>query len=470
MNSKRRAELQRKLSMGAIPRPPADLAGRIKADIPKYLEPERSRFTPSLAFSMRIAASLILLITTAVVTIRLVEPEANKGIPSQAARMERPVPAIMKGIQPKAADTAAAPSEEVRVEITQDLPASIPATAPAAPRLAPARQVARAEEAREFEGGEAKEERDAVALGQAAAPPPPPPQAMMAEALPVPAPAPVAPPVAPAAAEGARERITVTASAPLVSRAFADSLDLAKKKSVFGISVDPESFRSIKTDLENGTRPEPGRVNVDALVNYFAGAPARAPRRDVSLEVEASPAPVKADGNRAILRFTIDTARIDVAQNASTPPIAIDAKLHIDFNENAVANFRRVGNASAVTAEPILLHNLSVTGLYEIELKPKLKSAQRVATVRLTYRNVTTGREQKITRVIHGHDLAKEWARASRRHRLASLGAVWSETLKGSAANGDVAKRAEELAAQNPKDARARDLADAARESGGGGS
>ena len=59
MNSKRRAELQRKLSMGAVPHPPAGLSDRIKADIPQYLqmEAERARFSGSVAFSMRVAAS-----------------------------------------------------------------------------------------------------------------------------------------------------------------------------------------------------------------------------------------------------------------------------------------------------------------------------------------------------------------------------------------------------------------------------
>ncbi|HEU4889779.1 MAG TPA: hypothetical protein VFV49_17980, partial [Thermoanaerobaculia bacterium] len=95
MNSKRRAELQRKLSMGAVPRPPADLSERIKADIPQYLQADvdRERFTGSVAFSMRVAASILLLITTAFVTLRLLdEPEANQTA-SLAARPKL-VPAV----------------------------------------------------------------------------------------------------------------------------------------------------------------------------------------------------------------------------------------------------------------------------------------------------------------------------------------------------------------------------------------
>jgi hypothetical protein len=74
-----------------------------------------------------------------------------------------------------------------------------------------------------------------------------------------------------------------------------------------------------------------------------------------------------------------------------------------------------------------------------------------------------------ITKVVHGSDLARDWERASRRHRLASLGAVWSESLRGAGARQDVAKRAEELATQEPKDTRARELAKAATATAAGG-
>jgi hypothetical protein len=92
-----------------------------------------------------------------------------------------------------------------------------------------------------------------------------------------------------------------------------------------------------------------------------------------------------------------------------------------------------------------------------------------VATVRLNYVSVKDGRPQSVTRVIHGRDLPKTWGRATRRHRLAVLGALWSETLKGTAGATEVAKRAEELATENPADARARELANAATASTGGG-
>jgi len=264
------------------------------------------------------------------------------------------------------------------------------------------------------------------------------------------------------------ESITVTANAPtLMSEAYASELSLRQKGDVFGISVDPNIFKEMKTSLQKGQHPSASVVNVDALVNYFAGPPDRAPRR-VALEVEASPAPVAADGDHAVLRFTIDTPRVAVGPRESTPPVATDAHIDIEIDPKAVSSFHRIGGDITMASESMLLHNLSVTGLYSLELHPQLSAKQHVATVRLRYRSVADGKSHVITRVVRGSDLAHDWARASRRHRLASLGAVWSESLKGAGARAEVAKRAEELATQEPKDARARELANAASATAGG--
>src|SRR5688500_904905 len=142
MNSKRRAELQRKLSMGAVPRPPADLSDRIKADIPQYLQADadRERFTGSVAFSMRVAASILLLITTAFVTLRLLEPETKQT--ASLAPRPKLVPALTRyqTTTETAVPERQAAAEEVRLDIAQDAsavpsPASVPL--PAQPRVAP---------------------------------------------------------------------------------------------------------------------------------------------------------------------------------------------------------------------------------------------------------------------------------------------------------------------------------------------
>ncbi len=517
MNSKRKAELQRQLSMSAVPRPPADLSDRIKADIPHYLQTEvdRARFSGSVAFSMRVAASILLLITTAFVTLRLLEPTAT-----QTASFA-PKPKLVHAItRSQAGPAAVAPEpqrvgEEVRLDIVQET--AVPsASTPAAPQMVFAPQLAEGNrETDDVAGGivgsnaneSAKDERAAtadtyadatrksaagteitalvqselIAAGVAETETPAEPAraeapVQAAESLEskkahasgrapararnaAPAPAVMSPPPA---------TITVQASAPaaLMSEAHANELSLRQKSEVFGISVDPNVFLGVKAALQKGNRPPTGSVNVDALVNYFAGPPARA-RRGVTLEVEASPAPVEAEGDHAVLRLTVDTPRIEVSPRASTPPAATNARIEIEIDAKAVATFHRIGGAEPIMQESTLLHNLSVTALYELELRPHLKAKQHVATVRLRYRSVTDGKENVITRVVRGSDLARDWARASRRHRLASLGAVWSESLKSAATRADVARRAEELATQEPEDTRARELANAASATAG---
>ena len=69
MNPKKKADLQRKLTLAQVPKPPADLAERIKRDIPPHLvmgvSSDRDRFTRSIFFDMRVAASVLLLVTSA---------------------------------------------------------------------------------------------------------------------------------------------------------------------------------------------------------------------------------------------------------------------------------------------------------------------------------------------------------------------------------------------------------------------
>jgi hypothetical protein len=489
MNVKRRAELQRKLSLTAVPRPPAGLAERIKADIPKYLtaEVERQRLNRSMTLNFRIAASVILLVSSVLVTMHLLR-EGDPNVIGLRTAMAPP-PARMAAPQRAANVTTSTPtSDEVRVEIAQE-PASVPPSAllqppvpaprvrerDAAPlQLADASSRQRNEavssrDAREdlpagvagsVEGGVAggvigTHEKSVPQMAESVAPPPPP----------------VAAPAAVSPMETPEPRLAKTAdSRSLVREAYADNLDLAPRRAVFGISVDADVFHRIKTTLENGGRPAADRVNVDALVNYFAGAPAKPPKHGVRLEVEASPAPVQTAGNGGIVRFTVDTEAIALADGASTPPVAKDAALDVEIDANAVTAFHRIGETDNVASESTLLQNVSVTGLYALDLKSGLRAMQHVATIRLHYTSVSDGKKHTIERVIRAGDFTRPWTAASRRHRLASLGAVWGESLKGTGGGVDVARRAQELASQNPRDARAKELAAAADASSRAGS
>ena len=469
MNAKRRAELQRKLRHSAVPRPPAGLMERIKADIPKYLdaEAERGRFSRAVAFNMRVAASILLLVTSLVVTVYLMTPEEQPS--TLAAHMRAPAvePEVPRTSNDAISSSTPPPAQQARLSDEEEA-APVTQIAEARPLVARERQEAKKEddeapvvggvaggvigEPAYVEGVPAPKPESVVVTAEA-------PRMAANTAAPqraVAAPAPAAIP-APAPAE------RLDASGSFLSEAHAAKIHLAQS-SVFGISVDAQVFQRIKTTLENGGRPDASAVDVDALVNYFAGPPAKRPRRIV-LDVEASPAPIEAEGDHAVLRLTVDTPGANVPEGGSMTPVATDARIEVDVNENVVANAHRIGNEP--TTESVLLSGTSVTGLYALELKPNLRSNQVVATVRLHYTSMPDGRKRTITKEVHGHDLAKSWQRSSRRHRLASLGAVWGETLKGTAGGTAVARRAEELATEEPKDSRAKELAKAASASAG---
>ena len=491
MNSNHRAELQRKLTLKAVPTPPAGLAERIKADIPKYLETESgpAKFARSMSFPMRIAASVLLVVTSVAVAMLFVSTRNEQKLMSDVAA-QRPVifaPQPRTAVMTETMTTAAGGrTEEVHLDIVEEAP-RVPQLA--AGRLAPPpadmeRQVFRDERSRE-NGKEEDYAADDLASGviggsRADAPAQPTSVAEFAPEAEMPAPPPAEPEraypaavAAPAPPAPMRQQITVTGEAPMVEtrreRAAAtfavNGLDkkTEAKDSVFGISVNADVFNNIRATLERGERPAASSVNVEALVNYFAGPPENRPRRGVRLEVEASPAAIPAEGDHAVLRFTLDTA--DAPSSGS--PFASNARIEVAINSAVVKRAQRIGDSDPLAGESVLRYGTSVTGLYALEMKPGLRSTQLVATVRLHY--FDGGEPQTITKTVHGHDLAKSWQRASRRHRLASLGALWAESLKGTAKGTDVARRAEELATQAPDDVRARELARAASASAAGG-
>jgi len=484
MTSKRKAEIQRKLTLTAVPRPPDDLLDRIKGDIPKYLnvEEERERFSRSVGFNLRIAASIIVMLSIASL-IFLVNERTPQ--PASLASVESPKPVALQRNAPAAAVVAEPAQEEVHVDIVQAAPPPPASVAPPpAGRVAPPAEVGsrlglfadgrreRDDEARNaagVEGGVEGHVEGGVVGGVAGG-------VVSGEFAPQLAEAPAPPAVASDQgwsfdhySDQSTRAAAKTAAAPsLIPEAYAADLALAPK-SVFGISIDPAAFRRIQSTIENGNRPSPSSVDVEALVNYFAGAPVKPVKRGVHLETEASPAPVEANGHRGILRFTIDTATITVPQRGSVPPIAKDARLEIEFNRDAVERVDAIGDTTTLIPESVLLHNTSVTGLFALNLKMPLKEKQLVARVRLRYRSIEDDRMHTIEKEVRGKDFAKQWPRASRRHRLASLGALWGESLRGSHGGVDVARRAEELATQAPNDQRARELAVAASASSGGG-
>ena len=439
------------------------------------MERDRERLSRSTAFSMRVAASILLLISSVYLALQLMTRSEPKrpGLASAPAMDRLQVPAST------AMAPAAAPQAEVTITFADKKKETLAAKTEAVladnrkriSRKTRSRGATNSNVALESKSGVTGSRPGGVAVADAApvpaapvaAPPPPPARAAAAAENP-PAEGQSAQPALRAEgkvrAPSTKEAVAVTGLAPaMAGRANAAELSFASPRAVFGLSIDPNAFDRVKHDIEKGARPAAGSVDVAALVNYFAG-PARPPRRDVRLDVEASRAPLAAN-NTASLRFTIDTPREIAAPGASLPPVATDAELEIWLNSQAVEWHRLVG-ARELTAQATLVKNLSVTGIVDMKLKPGVPPGTTIATLTLRYRSVEDGEKHTLTRTVHAADVARTWASATRRHRLATLGAVWSETLNAGTTEGDVARTAEKLATEAPGDERAQDLAEVA--------
>jgi hypothetical protein len=164
MNANRKADLQRKLTLAPVPKPPAGLAERIKREIPKDLrfnaEEERERLSRAIAFNIRVAASILIVVASAFIGVhflsRLDERDTALPVPAvirQPARVPstattavtetkeelRPAfsaaPVALKKQTASRRDQPAAPAE---------LPAAVPTPAVAAPVAQNANTVAAA--------------------------------------------------------------------------------------------------------------------------------------------------------------------------------------------------------------------------------------------------------------------------------------------------------------------------------------
>ena len=412
MKPDRNAELQRKLSMVSVPKPPADLLDRIRADVPKYLEPAPHRAPTSM--NLRIAASIILLVGSAWLGIRLLSRQSSMStaVPPVAPRaaVQTP-PAQQQAIPRPAPQTASVPSEPaLQAPATTKAPVQIAEAAPK-PVRERAREKKQLEELAENSEGRVAGGVVGATIGAAPtvapAPPPPAVAADRAAAAPVSAPAPAA---------------AKAATFDFARRAEADTVTLAPS-TLFGIDMTSRSLDA---------------KNVSGVIQHFA-APASRPKKDLRLDVDAAPAPI--DATHDVVRISIDAPAAAVAPGGSAPPVASDASIEVDFDDSAVATHRAVaGEASA--SEPVIVKNASATLLFDIELNAGIRPGQRVATVRLHYRSVASGKEETIERVIRGRDIASSWASSSTRTKKASLAAAWAEAVRSGASTAEIARRA----------------------------
>ena len=286
MTQKRKAALQRKLSMAPVAKPPSDLADRIKGDIPEYLDTrnDRERLSRSLGFSLRVAASIILVVTSAFLAVDMMSRGDDVAVaPPPAAKAAAPQ------------QVAEAVPQESRDEVDQL-----------------ALKDERRQEKRALES-HPKPQRTLARENIAAAPPP------VAAVPPAPA-----PPPEPAARMAEAESAAAAAADSGVVGGLADAgfrarMDAAQKS----VSVG----NRVKTMLQKGEAP--ATADVRALVDHFAGPPP-ATLGEVRLDVEASRAPVS-ETDTAVIRYTIDMPSTEVGRRVVTPVKVTIALEKADF-------------------------------------------------------------------------------------------------------------------------------------------
>lgn len=470
-----RRDLEKLLTPGETPSPPADLAARIKAEIPDRLPVAQapggaagggssSRLGPWL-----LAASLVVTLgggLLAYLTMR----QAPLG--RAAGELSRPVLEEDRGAGP-----AEGPKLEQALSDTgpQAAPPPAPAQEPADRRLR--QEVAqRADRAREDEpeargeklearnektGDRAGEEAQAEPAEQAEAE-----VRAQLEALPEPAPATASEAVPPAAGpersrrQGAREQaLRAPAAARKVHLADTD------REAATGA---PALLRP--WIVEAGQLPPPEVVRVGELVAEFdPGVPPPPPGSGevFALHAEGAPGPFTPGARFRMVRFAVVAGPAAGEGGGGRPDSG--ARVRVEFDPRGVAGWRLAGEEEpSPPARPLSLplEGPRWVALVEIELQPGIPAETPLATLRLRLPSAAAGGDEP-ARLLRLADLAASWREATPALRLASLAAELGEILGGSPveraqALEALAGEARELAAESPGDVRAAELADLA--------
>jgi hypothetical protein len=390
MSPNRKADLQRKLAMAPIPKPPAGLAERIKSDIPQHLlvdvRQERERLSRSIAFNLRVAASIILLVGSVYLALRVM---TRAEVDKTAAEMPSNVV-----VQPKAG-AAAAPPVNAPARVAEATPPPVglrkavaaPKTVPA-PAPEPKQERARARDEEQVTVGRNAADYAAPTATTAAAPPP----AAAAAPLPV---------------------VAETGDAKVAPRAAAKAngwnIDGLSSANAAALSYAPATLFDIVI-------PRAGaELEGQALIQHFA-APAEAPH---ALRVDVESAAFYAN---TLLRVSVDTPEVAHVEGGSRPPFGADATLDVAFNDDAVASHKALAGSMHAT-ERVLPSATSVTALYDVELKPDLDPHATIATVTLRYRSVADGKEHVVPHKLRASDV-RAWRYATKRMKSASLAAA----------------------------------------------
>ncbi|HYM61396.1 MAG TPA: hypothetical protein VEZ11_10940, partial [Thermoanaerobaculia bacterium] len=417
MNPKRKTDLHRMLALAPIPKPPAGLAERIKSDIPNHLRAsqakERERVSQSIVFNLRIAASIVLLISSVYLCIHLlsrmetaeVKEEANL---ERAERLLGTKPAV-----PQRAKVQQAPAAEPTKQVAQFSPepapqaraqtepvggsrqAPVPAPATAAPysysgnapvvvaeadgvatktQAAPGRMASAAGQPQSAAArtDRDREERETIVVA-ASAPPPAlskddnTPRQRAAVEGGVAGGVAAESPRSQAAFDSAKELKRAEPGSVVLDKRVAAAPAAARKAaavgpvSFFGFQSDAGSLELVKALLRRGERPPAGSIHTDSIVSQFASAVA-SETSEVRVEVEAAPAPF---GSSALVRVSIDTPAPKTPADGPQP-IATDASLTIEVDNRAMTA-RRLNGADPAAAphvvrtERSILRSTSVT-------------------------------------------------------------------------------------------------------------
>jgi len=415
MTRNRKADLQRKLTMAPVAKPPAGLADRIKSEIPQHFafqtDNESTQLHKSAMFNLRIATSIILLVSSLYLALHLVSRNGSNVDTRSMTAGSKDEPIAMK---PAVALPSTPPEPgSARMQERADLPPLPKVPPPTSIAAQPSRERIREERHEEAvamstgtpayvantEPGSAITESTSIVNAAPAAAPvalPPPPQLVVTGAAPV---------VTAEAGAAAQDRISAkstTASAPIRDAAAAPQV---------------RNFIAVQQAISRGEAPRD--VDAFAFVQHFA-APERKPA-DLHVELEASATPL--DATKWLLRVSVDAPG-----KTSTP-------IDLTFGD-AVAGHRSVIGSVAANE----------TALYEIDFKPNTKSDDTIATVR-------AGDVTSTLRIADLH----HWNEASPRMKRASLAAAWARAPQSR-------KQTEEIVAK-AREAHIDELADIAEQS-----
>jgi Ca-activated chloride channel homolog len=121
--------------------------------------------------------------------------------------------------------------------------------------------------------------------------------------------------------------------------------------------------------------------------------------------------------------------------------IAKDAKAQVEFDPEVVDRWRLLGYENRDVADRDFRNDRvdagelgaghTATALYEIRLASRARPGDRVATLRLRWRSVATGRVEEASLALHVRDLERSFGDASPNLRRAALAAELAERLKG---------------------------------------